>query len=105
MSNETRCPAKLTGMIYLLVAVLAAILSIDSLVAQTAGPDRSKPPELAAPPTLKLPTIEHLKLSLEIEQEGAMPGQKTGIAVRFRERGIGVDTGIIGKSPGSDEPG
>jgi zinc protease len=63
MSNQTIPLAKHARMFHLLGAALAVVTLIGPVAGQTSGPDRSKPPELGPPPTLKLPSIEHLKLS------------------------------------------
>ncbi len=63
MSNQTRPPVNHTRMLHLLVAVLAVVTLIGPVIGQTSEPDRGRPPELGPPPTLKLPAIEHLKLS------------------------------------------
>ena len=48
-------------LISILTVMLAVALCSSLLVAQ--APDRSKPPELGPTPSLKLPPIQHLKLS------------------------------------------
>jgi predicted Zn-dependent peptidase len=48
---------------FLLVAVIAVIGSVQARQTGGQGPDRSKPPELGPPPSLRLPMVQHLKLS------------------------------------------
>ncbi|MFB3906003.1 MAG: M16 family metallopeptidase [Acidobacteriota bacterium] len=63
MSTQTRVLADLARPRRLRGAVLAVFALITTVLGQPPAPDRSKPPELGPAPTLKLPPIEHLKLS------------------------------------------
>ncbi|RPJ86761.1 MAG: insulinase family protein [Acidobacteria bacterium] len=63
MLTQRRYAARQIRMHHVLSGALATIVLVGSLIAQTTPPDRSQPPSLGAAPTLKLPRIQHLKLS------------------------------------------
>jgi zinc protease len=47
----------------LLVGIVIALMLMTCSISRGQQPDRSKPPEIGPPPSLKLPAIQHLKLS------------------------------------------
>jgi len=54
---------RLRGGHFLILSYILSFLSLYPSISFAQAPDRSKPPELGPPPSLKLPSIQHLKLS------------------------------------------